>query len=270
MRPHPTRTHAARPRRPHVPATSPSRLLHEHLRTRRTCGHRIELHTDADRRPAAPHPAELITDEAPTDYRRHLSPGTARPGDASNTWRRTPHRLIRPGHVRVPRAAPRPDAHRLRLVLKTRRPLDTGLPASEPHRSQQLAAPQPRPLRRILLHPYPAPTPAQDTSRVAQPSRRHPRVQCLLAVRVPASAWRLLQPDPQRGTGQPPPPAAVHALNRLDRGERLRRRTHRCPDPADDATGHSPTGRQASDPLRHAGHHHTRPTRSSPCPAQRA
>ncbi|MFF4640588.1 DUF6083 domain-containing protein [Streptomyces olivaceus] len=270
MRPHLTRTHAARPQRPHVPATSPSRLLSRHPRTRRTCGHRIELHTAADRRPVAPHPAELITDEAPTDYRRHLTTSTARPGDASSTWRRTPHRLIRPGHVCIPQAAPRPDAHRLRLVLNTRRPLDTGLPAPEPHRSQQLAAPQPRPLRRILLHPCPAPTPAQDTSRVAQPSRRHPRAQCLLAVRVPASAWRLLQPGPQRGPGQPPLPAAVHALNRLDRGGRLRRRTHRCPDPADDATGHGPTGRQASAPLRHAGHHHTRPTRSSPCPAQRA
>ncbi|MFG2162906.1 DUF6083 domain-containing protein [Streptomyces olivaceus] len=267
MRPHPTRTHAARP---HVPATRPSRLLRGHPRTRRTCGHRIKLHTDADRRPATLQPTELITDEAPTDYRRHLTPSTARPGDASNTWRRTPHRLTRPDHVRIPKAAPRPDAHRLRLVLNTRHPIETGLPAPEPHRSQQLAATPPRPLRCTLLHPYPAPTPAQDTSRVAQPSPRHPRAQCLLAVRIPASAWRLLQPGPQQGPGQPPPPAAVHALNRLDRGERLRQRTHRCPSPADDATGHSPTGRQASDPLRHAGHHHTRPTRSSPCPTQRA
>ncbi|MFF9100046.1 DUF6083 domain-containing protein [Streptomyces rubrogriseus] len=123
--------HTVRPRRRPLRANtiSPDRFPTEgQTRHCCACGNPTELFPRADHRLIALHPAELAAAVIPEDCRWHLSAGIAHPSGDGSPWCRIPHRLVCPCRTEPSRPRTHLDALRLRLALRTRRLIDTGLP----------------------------------------------------------------------------------------------------------------------------------------------
>ncbi|GAA5215860.1 hypothetical protein GCM10023323_66580 [Streptomyces thinghirensis] len=264
MRSHLTRLHGipptARPRRRplRTTATSPGRFPTAG-RTRRcyACGNPIELFPRADHRLIALHPAELATAVIPEDCRWHLSAGIAHPSGDGSPWCRISHRLVCPRRTDSSQSRTHLDALRLRLALRTRRLIDTGLLSPAPHCSEQPSTTPARPVVRVLLNLYLASTSLDNICCIAQRPHRRLCGKRVLDDGFPAGTWRLLPVGTQHSRGQSPLPMAVYDLDGLDPAQRLRWRAQHCPDHAATPVDLDQTEWQVFDPFLHADHMYT-------------
>ncbi|MGQ5609318.1 MULTISPECIES: DUF6083 domain-containing protein [unclassified Streptomyces] len=274
MRSHLTRLHGTphtttpRGRPLRTAATSPGRFQTAG-QTRRccACGNPTELFPRADHRLIALHPAELATALIPEDCRWHLSAGIAHPSGDGSPWCRIPHQLVCPRRTDSSRSRPHLDALRLRLALRTRRLIDTGLLTPALHPPTPPSTTPARPVVRVLLNLYLASTPLEDIRCIAQRPPRPPCGQRILDAGFPTGTWRLLPVGHQTNRGQSPPPMAVYDLDRLDPVQQLRWRAQHCPDHVAVPVELDHTEWQVFDPLLHADHIHTQlpPPSRRPC-----
>jgi hypothetical protein len=212
----------------------------------------------ADHRLVALHPAEQPTAEVPEDCRWHLSGGIAYPSGDGSSWCRIPHRLLCPHRTVPEQAGIHLNDLRLRLALRTRRLIDTGLLAPAPPHLRQPPDTAARPVVRILLNVYLASAPVEDLRCVAQ-DPHPPCLRPVLDASSPAGRWRLLPAGFQHGQRERHlPPMAVYDLGSLPHTEQLRWRTQRCPAHAAGPADLGLTGWQVFDPLLHATHIRTR------------
>lgn len=265
MRSHLTRLHGTphtvRPRRRPLRATTtnPDRFpTAGQTRHCCACGNPTELFPRADHRLIALHPAELASAVIPEDCRWHLSAGIAHPSGDGSPWCRIPHRLVCPHRTEPSRPRTHLDALRLRLALRTRRLIDTGLLTPAPHHPEQPSTTPTRPVVRVLLNLYLAPAPLDHIRCTAQPPHRPLCGQRVLDAGFPTGTWRLLPVRAQHSPGQPPLPMAVYDLDRLDPVQQLRWRAQHCPAHAATPVDLDQTEWEVFDPLVHADHMHSR------------
>lgn len=141
----------------------PCRRLHAgQTRCCSACGDRTELCPHAGRRLVALHPAGSAATEVPEDCREQLSAGIARPRGDRIDWCRSSRRLFCPRRAVTSRARPQLEAMGLRLALRTRRAIDTGVHATSAttSRSARPSAAVARPVVCILRNLCPGNTPA--------------------------------------------------------------------------------------------------------------
>lgn len=242
-----------------ISRSSHTRLLRAGQSTRcHQCGHRIDLYLRDNDRPVALHPAEFPTAHVPENTRWHLSNGIAFPHEDASGWCRVPHAVLCPARTPACTTTPRLDDVRRQLGVRTRRLIDAAALTApqDPTPTSTGANRTTRPIVRIFLICYLAPTTLHTIRCVAQTRYRQRCPYPLLQPSSPQGVWKLV-PITSTGTRLPDSEdlMLIYDLDPLTPGERSRWRNQHC---TAHATAHAPDvappGWQVFSPLLHSGH----------------